>query len=388
MTIQFTPVARDRQISLPPAAVPWIAPARKPEVEEHLFHCLRSIRDGRPQAARPLLVENATLRELYANPHPDLANALRHCLDGFLVELGPDPARWGEFQLSPVILGLALAIHNSLSPPLAPSDESADPSLAFAEALIETLPPARALPEILAYHALLRAPAEALPHLSAGRARLLHALVNLSPLSAVYHLHLHTPSALTPLAAQLLKGWEKRVVSPAPWRGPEDWLNTLVPVVGQALIASYLRRRWLALPETREACRNLGLLLEALRRRGDQRAFILTFYEAYDHFCAETVVDAERRPHRRWPVFDQMERLLRAGGENEAAIRLNRRGNEYFLKFRPLAQIIIDDDHPPTDFNLLSNALIGAVRSAMRFTSDGLGPRLNLESVEFGGGER
>ncbi len=166
------------------------------------------------------------------------------------------------------------------------------------------------------------------------------------------------------------------------------WIRWLPPLA-QPAIAGYLRRRWLNLPETRPACRNLGLLLEALRRRGDGRACILEFYEAYDRFCATTMQDAWRRPVRCWPLFDRIERLLRAAGDSEAAIRLNRWGNEYFLKFRALLQIVIDENRLPRDFNLLTLDFINALRPLLEWTSEAQAvPGPDWGAIEFAEGDR
>jgi hypothetical protein len=306
-----------------------------------------------------------------------------------LVELNPDAGCWGEFTLSPAIWGLVLAAHNCFVPALPSGDGAIDPVTEFSTALLDTLPPARTLGDILAYHALLHQAAEALPHLPADRAGIMHGLLNRSPLSAIYHLHHHTPPPLTQLAADLLRHWRRRVIDPAPWRGLDDWLDVLEPLLDQPAVAVYLRRRWLALPETRSACRNLGLLLEALRRRGKYRTFILDFYEAYDYSYGETRKDRGGRRYRCWPILDRIERLLCASGECEegleAAIRLNRWGNEYLLKFHALIQIIAAEGCVPTDYNHLHPGWIPALRPLLDFTTEGVGPGLDLEAIEYAG---
>lgn len=366
--------------------------ATKAQAEERLFHFLRSLRDGRPQAAQSLALDADTLARLYADPGSDLVAALRHCLDAGLVEFGPDAAAWGELALAPAVWGVSLAAHNCLAP--GPSPDGSDPILDFTAALIETLPPARRLPEALAYHALLNRPAEALPHLVNGRAGLLHRLLNRSPLTALAHLHRHTPPALTPLAAELLPGWRGRAVDPDPWAGPKDWFSPALALLDQPALALYLRRRWLALPENRSACRNLGLFLETLRRRGDRRAFILEFYEAYEYFRAETGRDERGRPGRRWPLLAHIERLLRAGHDidpgNEAAmtaaLQINRRGNEYFLKFRPLIRLIVEEGGPPVDYNHLRDLPL-ALRPLLDLVTDPAGQRFDMTSIQFEGEE-
>lgn len=400
--------ARSDSESLP-VRVPFSL-AGQAEAEERLFYFLRSLRDGRPQAGQPLLVDADTLAALYASPQPALVEVLRHCLDNFLVELGPNPASWGSLDLSPALWGVALALHNCLVPGLyfasvnfetSPRAETAaqssqgthlTPVAEFTAALIDTLPPAQTLAENLAYHALLRQPAEALPYLPAGQAALLQALLNRIPLSAIYNLHHYTPPALTPLAAELLPGWRTRRSDYAPWTNPAAWLAGVALLLDRPALAAYVRRRWLSLAETRPACRNLGLLLEALRRTGNHRNFILEFYEAYEYTYAETSRDAWGHARRYWPVLATIERLLHAGREVDpahetalaAALRLNRHGNEYFLKFYPLVHLIIAEGRPPTDYNHLRDLPL-ALRPLLDLTTDGRGPRLDFGAIQFRG---
>ncbi len=373
-----------------PPAQPFIRPVSKAEAEERLFYFLRSLPEGRFQATRPLLLEADAWRDLCLAPHPDLVEALRHCLDDFLVQLGPNPANWGQLDLSPAIWSIALTIHNCLTPFPIPPYQTTSQKTNPKSKIQNPKSPARTLPDALAYHALLNRPAEVLPHLPPNQAGWLQALLNCSPLSAIYHLHHHTPPALTSLAAGLLRGWQGRAVDPDPWANLEDWLDTVALLIAQPPLAVYLRRRWLALPETRPACRNLGLLLEALRRRGDQRAFILEFYEAYEYFCAETVQAPGSRPNRRWPLLSKINRLLQTGSHIdpahetalEAALHLNRRGNEYFLKFLPLVRLIIKQG-PPTDYNHLRDLPL-ALRPLLDLTTAGTGQRFELASIQFG----
>jgi hypothetical protein len=189
---------------------------------------------------------------------------------------------------------------------------------------------------------------------------------------------------LTPLAAELLRGWNGRVAPAAPWRNLDEWLEVLSPALARPEIARYLRHRWLSVPETRPACRNLGLLLEALRRRGDRRPLVLGFYEAYDRFAAHPLQDHQNRARRRWPVLDTIERLLRAQGETDATIALNRWGNEYFLKFHALIETVKAERVLPADFRLLTWGLLVELRRLMEWTTEpGHGPRVDPGNIEF-----
>nr|VFJ50697.1 MAG: hypothetical protein BECKFM1743C_GA0114222_100883 [Candidatus Kentron sp. FM]VFJ50727.1 MAG: hypothetical protein BECKFM1743A_GA0114220_100873 [Candidatus Kentron sp. FM]VFK08739.1 MAG: hypothetical protein BECKFM1743B_GA0114221_100803 [Candidatus Kentron sp. FM] len=383
-TIQFTKV--ESKDAVPPDVVSaptprrtlWLPPVGKSDVEQALFHFLNSLADRSPQVTKPLLFENNTSQALYADPHPDLHRAMQNCLHRMLLELTPNPEEWGEFELPPVIYGIALAAYIALTPNLTHDDEIIDPLDEFGEALLDTLPPARTLPELLAWHALIGPIAEGLDELQAPRAALMRGLLELSPLSALCHLHHHTPVALSPLAEELLPGWRAR--DSRPWRDSDEWLSVLSPALELLAIARRLRLRWLQMPETRPACRNLGLFLELLRRQGGYRDFILNFYEAYEHATI-----GRYNSDSRLPLLAEIERLLRAPGDSEAAIRLNRWGNEYFLKFHALLETVIAEDGLPTDFRHLTPELVLSVRKLLPWVTEVADSAAELESIEFVG---
>jgi len=366
----------------------WLEPVDKSTLEEALFHFLLSVRDGRPEAKQPLVAEENTLHALYAEPHPDLWEALRHCLDAFLVELSPNPAQRGELHAPVSALGVALAANNCLAPASLQQpggeEKHADPVVDFTTALIATLPPALVRDTALTYHAVLRGSEITLPHLEGTRAGLLHSLIERSPLTALWSLDAHTPAALDELAAELLPGWSSidgalRQI----WRGLEQWLERVVELLADASISRWLRHRWLTMPETREACRNVGLLLEALRQREEQRNVILDFYEAYDYFRAEPQDDEWRGQVRVWPVLETIAELLLTSGDNEESIQRNRQGNEYFLKFLPLVQLIINEGGVPTDYAHLSREFVGALRPLLNYVTEGARQRITFEKVVF-----
>ncbi len=372
----------------------WIAMSDKPQLEEALFRFLSTVCAGQPRSARPAVTGRDTLPALYDDPHPDLREALRHCLDAFLIELGPDPADWGVIGMPSETLGVALAALNCLAPalprfPAQGEDEGKgrDPVAEFTAALVATLPPARERDAALSYHAVLRGLVRSsdFSRLPPERARLLHALIERSPLTALWALDAHTPASLDPLAAKLLPGWQSGDrPGGGVWRDPDDWLDVISSLLADERLARWARHRWLAMDETRPACRNVGLLLQALRDRGEQRDFVLTFYEAYDYFRAQDQLVGRGSTIRAWPVLDEIERLLRVSGDDEAAIRANRQGNEYFLKFRPLVETVIAENGIPTDYALLSREFVLALRPLLPYVTEGARQRIEFGQIEFG----
>jgi hypothetical protein len=357
-------------------------------VEETLFRFLLTVRDNRPQATAALAAEQATLREIYAAPHPDLGEAFGHCLNALLVEIDCDLTGRSRMNVPAPVFGLALAVNNCLAPLMpeqvkAGADE-ADRADEFTQALVGTLPAARGFNAALAYHAVLRGTSDAVTRVSENRAALMRSLIERSPLTALWSLNVHTPAALCTLAAELLPGWQVKSDSKAHgWPGDDEWLKRVAALLDNERVARWIRQRWLTMPETRAACRNVGLLLEALRRRGGHRAFILDFYEAYDYFRARTRADEWNGQGRFWPVLEEIEKLLRVQGDSDAALAINRRGNEYFLKFRALVETVITENGIPTDYAHLSREFIQSLRPLLAFVTEGTRQRLSFGAVAF-----
>ena len=322
----------------------WLAPVSKASLEEALFWFLKTITARQPRSARLVLVENATLRALYASPHPLLEQALHHCVDSLLVDMSLDPKKWGKLEVPTWMLGVALALNNCLA------DTQSDGS-GFTAALIEQLPASRQRAEILANHALLQNALTTRSKKTRRFATNLQALVERSPLTALWCLDEHTPMSLVNLARELVPGFRPELEIKSVW-GDDEWLSTISSLLEDQDIARIVRQRWLVMPESRRACRNVGLVLEALRRRG-HREFCLEFYEAYDYFRSE-LVDAWSGKVRVWPLLKRIEELLRVPGDSEAALRVNRWGNEYFLKFRALMEILFAEQGVPQDYKLLT----------------------------------
>ncbi|MDX6696086.1 MAG: hypothetical protein QOF02_3689 [Blastocatellia bacterium] len=366
----------------------WLVAAQKPALEETLFRFLLTARGNRPLATTALAAAGATLREVYNAPHPDLRKVFGHCLNALLVEIDCDMTGRSETNVPASVFGLALAVNNCLAPH-APEQLGAGADEAslfdkFTRALVATLPVARGLNAALAYHAVLRGSTDAIARVSTERAALLRALIERSPLTALWSLDAHLPAALETLAFELLPGWQVTGrSSDYGWPSDDEWLKRVASLLNNESIARWARRRWLTMPETRAACRNVGLLLEALRRRGGHRAFILDFYEAYDYFRARTRPGEWQGQERFWPVLVETEKLLRVAGDSDAVLHINRRGNEYFLKFRALIETVIAENGIPTDYAHLSREFIQSLRPLLAYTTAGARQRLSFGTVAF-----
>ncbi|HEX8141243.1 MAG TPA: hypothetical protein VF553_01520 [Pyrinomonadaceae bacterium] len=366
----------------------WLEPASRPALEETLFRFLLTVRDNRPQTLRAMVAERAMLREIVAAPHPDLREAFGHCLNALLLEMDYDMAARIKKRVPALVLGLALAANNCLAP--MPLGEAAEADAVaglyddFTEALIAALPTARSFNTAIAYHAILRVSARAPLRVGTRRAALMRALIERSPLTALSSLDVHTPAGLESLAAELLPGWQVKPKATAyGWASDEDWLSAVAGLLKDKRIARFVRRGLLGMAETRVSCRNTGLLLEALRRRGESRAFILDFYESYDYFRAQTREREWQAEKRCWPILEEIEKLLRASGDSDAALQLNRRGNEYFLKFRALIETVIAENGVPADYAHLSREFVQSLRPLLAFVTESARQRLSFGAVAF-----
>ncbi|MET0649054.1 MAG: hypothetical protein ABW208_20790 [Pyrinomonadaceae bacterium] len=363
----------------------WVAPDDRDTLEEGLFRFMLSVRDGRPRADRPLLAPDDVLRAVCEEPNPQLAEVLCHCLDAFLVRLSPDAGRWGELKLHPSALYLGMALNNCLVRG-APNREAED----FTARLIKALPPARQFSDALAYHSLLRGSEKFLATAEPWRAAYLQNLVDRSPLTTLWALGEHTPPGLSAVARDLLsprrvKEIFRRGMGETGWSGAGEWLRTLISLLADPHIAKWVRHRWLAMPTGLRSCRNVGLLIEVLRRRGDPglRDFILSFYESYDHFRGETGTDEWGRRTRVWRELATIGKMLMVPGDSDAAIEMGRRGGEYFLKFRPLVQLVIAEGGLPKDYMRLSTDFIVTLRSLLRYVGDAAPRGINFKEVSF-----
>jgi hypothetical protein len=362
-----------------PADFPPLPPLAQAQVEETLFFFLQALLAGRYRAIRPLLFSQETLHALLQqSPHPPLHRALQHNVDHLLAEIDPRSTRKSQISVPPHVWSLAAAALNCLLPRVD------DPVLDFTRALLPAIPPARTVGEALVYHAVLEKPAAALADWPADAVRtpMMHALIRRSPLTALYHLHLHTPPPLTELAADLLP-WQRRA-DPAPWAGLAQWIEAVAALLERGRLAAYLRRRWLSLPQTQPACRNLGLTLEALRRHGRGRDATLQFYEAYQYRNAVIVPDGRGAHYRRWPLLERIEKLLRADGAEKVARTLNRIGGEYFLLFWPLLQYAIAEGRLPPAYEYLTREFLWAIRSLWDLAPvGGDGVELSMGEITF-----
>jgi len=344
-----------------------------PDLEKALFDFLESARSGNPIPGEPLAAPDNVMEKVFARPDPRLIDAMGRTLATGLSRICPDVTRHRGVSVSGRVLGFALAVYNAAALARASAGDEPSPEAAFTDALLRRLDPVSDPSDALAHHAVL----SGIRPSAATLARdCWHTLLELSPLTALNGLEAWLPAGLHPLAGELLAAPPG---FPRPrhekWPVPDAWAKAAAALAAIPDVARWLHHRWLRLPETREACRNLGLALEALRRQGSCRDFILGFYEAYDYFGAPP----ESAGQPAWPVLPVIEKLLKSPGESETAIRLHRRGNEYLLKFLPLARIVIAEPKSRYRFSRLTDEFIlGRIQPLLEYATEFSGQRVTF----------
>ncbi len=311
-----------------------------------------------PAPCRPLVAAPGALGELLSQPPRHLAELLAVSLDRFRLRVGlrrlPAVAALG---ISRGCCLLILCGHNCLAPE-PPAGAIRTEVNSFTDRVAALVPSASNLGEELVYHVLLAPVLPAYDEFSPAKRQVANRLLERSPLTALLALDCLTPSALEPLGQELLPGFGAGPQSESVWNSPEDWLAAVEQLLRVPVLARWLRHQWLQMPETRESCRNQGLLLEALRRRGGWERYILEFYEAYEYFGR---LRARLEGTEPWPLLALAGRLLRLEADPaqpRAAQLANRRGTEYVFRFWALVELVIAAGGLPPGCRHLSRSFI------------------------------
>ena len=199
------------------------------------------------------------------------------------------------------------------------------------------------------------------PHKTESRNSLLANLLSINPFSELKNIDLRLPIPLQSLAGSYLAHKEKSHEQSSPTEASTTgdnnyqwwWLQSENFILSPPLMR-ILRDQWLSIPENHLSAIGLGIFLEELRRRGKEefRIPILEFYEAYDFMQrhqASTPGEHKTSPHSTYQKLTIIQHLLQSKER-----KLNQKGNEYFLKFRALLEIIAEKQSIPSEFRHLS----------------------------------
>lgn len=323
-------------------------------VDAELVTFIISLAGLRPVCRTLLQVNGGTLRKLVETPSFALQRAwqilARQQFKGWAIDASEKskPA----FVITPNLIGLTIILHNRVALQSDNFNNESELVTLYDRSLLNCLPGPRSPSDILSFDLLLSAYFQ---FLRSGSASIeldsfSSALFNLSPFTSLKHLDLALPRPLAQIATEYL----------AHWPGAEnvnenddgEWWNRVDEILHDQDLLAVLRNAWLTLPENRSSCLGLGLFLEEIRRRGQNDYLILSFFEAYEF--TQKIMQTESQ-EKSFSLLDLVAGQLAAPGDSLSGRRLNQVGNEYFLKFRALLEIVADRGGVPVEFRHLSH---------------------------------
>lgn len=230
--------------------------------------------------------------------------------------------------------------------------------------LCQTIPAATNHVDAIIYDSLIEPCCKLRRQISANaesKSPLLSALLRTNPLSELKNLDLVLPEPLKSLADNYIvpqqKYKDKNDQPAAKIETEKDyqqwWLQSENFILTPRL-KHLLRDQWLTIPENSLSCMGLGIFFEELRRRGKRlfRTPILEFFEAYDYLQRHQA-QIEKKNSQNSNIPYQKLTIIRNLLESKNRDH-NRKGNQYFLKFRALLEIIAEEQAIPQDFRHLS----------------------------------
>ncbi len=321
-------------------------------VDAELAAFIISLAGLRPVCRALLQVNGGILRKLVETPSYELQRAWQVIARQQFKGLPADDFGKSKpvFVITPDLLGLTVVLHNRVALQSDNFNNESEPVSLYDRSLLNCLPVPRSPSEILsfdlllsAYFQCLRTGAESIELDSFSSD-----LLNLSPFTSLKHLDLALPRPLARIAAEYL----------AHWTGDEnekdegEWWNRVDDILCHPGLVTALRNAWLELNENRSACLGLGVFLEEIRRRGQNDHLILSFFEAYEF--TQKIMQTESK-EESVSLLDLVVSQLAAPGDSLSGRRLNQVGNEYFLKFRALLEIVAARGGVPVEFRHLSH---------------------------------
>lgn len=304
----------------------------------------------------PLPADGQCLSLLAENPAPVLQSALKEL---FRQKFMPLPASLTEkppvILVTPALLGLAVILNNlTVLQQQGYSPDSDNRITLYDRALFAILPVPLKVSDILSFDLLTSSYVQILRSRIDGvnLGRLETDLIKKSPFTLLKSLDLILPQPLGRLASDYLPDWPltESECDSAQW-----WL-AVESILAQPELACHLHSCWLELPENRLSSLGLGLLFEGLRDRGEYDQLILKFFEAYEFIqvVVKTVPERGVEPEG-FSLLSLIESLLSASAADFASRRQNQLGNEYFMKFRALLEIVAERGGIPGEFRHLSH---------------------------------
>lgn len=320
-------------------------------VDAELAGFIFSLAGLQPVCRTLLQVNGEVLRELVATPSFKLQRAWRVLARQQFKWLPANSAGSLKpvFVITPALVGLAIVLHNQIALRSNNYNNESELITFHDRALLKSLPVPCSTSDILSFDLLL-SPYCQLLRTETGLIEsdsFSSDLLNFSHFTSLKHLDLTLPRPLARIAAEYLAHWPKRKSE----KDEGEWWDRVDKILQHQGLAAALRNAWLELPENRFSCLGLGVLLEEIRRRGQNDHLILSFFEAYEFTQKIARTEPGTEP---LCLLDMIAGQLAAAGDSLSGRRLNQVGNEYFLKFRALLEIIAERGGVPGEFRHLS----------------------------------
>ncbi|MEA3333681.1 MAG: hypothetical protein U9Q58_08800, partial [Pseudomonadota bacterium] len=295
----------------------------------------------------PLLgPDGKIIRNLSSSPSAELRQAWQKLIDGssiyqlLLIEPGK------HVTITPDLIALAIVTYNLLKLLAnAMPEEEEKALLDYNLQLCQAITPAENPIIGIIYDSLIEPCCKIrrkIPVQTTAEKLFLAALLQTNPLSELKNIDLFLPAPLKNLAGSYLvqqpedKESRDQPKSDATAKNSyQQWWLQAEKIILTPPLKRLLRDQWLTIPENGLSCMGLGIFLEELRRRGKEqfRTPILEFFEAYDYL--------QRHQTQIKGTADSYKKLIIIRHLLESKnLEHNRKGNEYFLKFRALLEII------------------------------------------------
>ena len=314
----------------------------------------------------PLLCpDGKIIRNLSSSPANELRKAWQKQIDSSTVyQLSPIGSK-NPITITSALTALAIVTYNFLKLHSSASQgKKKKAALDYNLQLCQTIPSATNPVDGIVYDSLIE-PCCKLQRKISPKIKpensLLTAILRINPLSELKNLDLALPAPLKSLAGSYLVHQQESQESsdqPEPnltdKNNYQEWWLQVEKLILNPQLKRILRDQWLTIPENGLSCTGLGIFLEELRRRGKKqfRTPILEFFEAYDfiqHHQTQTEGDPDSYHRHSYQKLTIIRHLLESKNRE-----LNRKGNEYFLKFRALLEIIAAEQAIPRKFRHLS----------------------------------
>ena len=337
-----------------------------------------------------LCPDGKIIRNLCSSPSEELKKAWQKQINGTavyqLLLIEPE----NLITITPALTALAIVTYNFLK---IHSDtnhgKNNESALDYSLQLCRTIPPTTNPVDGIIYDSLIE-PCCKFWRKTSGKVKtensFLTALLRINPFSELKNLDLILPAPIKNLAGSYLshqpEGQERPDQSEPVATGAnndQEWWFQTEKIILNPPLKRILRDQWLTIPENNLSCIGLGIFFEELRCRGKKqfRTPILEFFEAYDFLQRH-----QRQPEgtgERYQKLTIIQHLLESKNREH-----NRKGNEYFLKFRALLEIIASEQAIPRKFRHLSREFCLQHMASLASLATIIGGERETEAPTFG----